>query len=163
RDDPARSLSRALGPRLAHRPDHSRRHPESDLLHLLHRKIERRDRETERRAPSFSASSCGKGWEAADHSPYGTQLFFTCVACCRNHRPSACAGLNQSYAWPSLVHTCFMLPIDAVRTNVASSLLRKHQTASMPSCSASVLANSAGFPATRFTTPSGTSLVSRSW
>ncbi len=45
-------------------------------------------------------------------------MFLTCVACCRNQRPSACAGLNQSYSWPSLVHTCFMLPMEAARTKV---------------------------------------------
>ena len=39
RNDPARSLSRALGPRLPHRPNHSRRHPEPDLLHFLHREV----------------------------------------------------------------------------------------------------------------------------
>ena len=39
RDDPAGSLPRALGARLAHRPNHLRRHSQSDLLHLLHRKI----------------------------------------------------------------------------------------------------------------------------
>jgi len=30
------------------------------------------------------------------YSPYGTRCFFTCVACCRNQRPSARAELNQS-------------------------------------------------------------------
>ncbi len=35
----ARSLSRALGSRLAHRPNHFRRHPESDLFHFLHREV----------------------------------------------------------------------------------------------------------------------------
>ena len=39
RNDSARSLPRALGARLAHRPDHLRRHSESDLFHLLHRKV----------------------------------------------------------------------------------------------------------------------------
>src|SRR5580693_107196 len=101
------------------------------------------------------------GEPTSSYSPYGTQTFFTCVACCRNQRPSACAGLNQSYAWPSLVHTCFRLPIEAARTKFASSLERKHQIASRPSCSARVLASSAGRPATRFTTPPGRSLVSK--
>jgi hypothetical protein len=94
--------------------------------------------------------------------PYGTQMFFTCVACCRNHRPSACAGLNQSYSWPSLVHTCFMLPIDAPHKR------RFLIAAEAPDGFDAVvlgqrLGQLRGLPATRFTTPPGRSLVSSSW
>jgi cytochrome c2 len=44
----------------------------------------------------------------AIYSPYGTQMFFTCVACCRNQRPSACAGIEPivlvAVVGPHLLH-----------------------------------------------------------
>ena len=46
------------------------------------------------------------------YSPYGTQIFFTCVACSRNQRPSPTFVSNQSIARPSFVQTCFRFPID---------------------------------------------------
>src|SRR5580704_15187233 len=52
--------------------------------------------------------NCG----SSDYSPYGTQMFFTWVACSRNQRPSASFELNQSMTRPSFVHTCFRLPVD---------------------------------------------------
>ena len=39
RDGAAGSIRSAASSRLAHRRDHQRRHPESDLLHLLHREV----------------------------------------------------------------------------------------------------------------------------
>src|ERR1700683_656490 len=58
-----------------------------------------------------------------DYSPYGTQIFLTCVACSRNQRPSACLGLNQSIVRPSFVQTCFRFPLDIAfaAATVASS------------------------------------------
>src|SRR6185369_7161148 len=46
------------------------------------------------------------------HSPYGTQIFFTWVARCRNQRPSPCCTSNQSMARPSLVNTCLRFPTE---------------------------------------------------
>src|ERR1700751_3802527 len=54
----------------------------------------------------------GGGETNSNYSPYGTQMFLTCVACWRNQRPSACLGSNQSIALPSLVKTCFKLPME---------------------------------------------------
>src|SRR5438067_9714222 len=54
----------------------------------------------------------GRFYPGRPYSPYGTQMFFTCVACCRYQRPSACLGSNQSMARPSLVNTCLRLPTE---------------------------------------------------
>src|SRR5690349_3566443 len=70
------------------------------------------------------------------YSPYGTQMFLTWVACSRNQRPSASLGLNQSMARPSLVQTCFRLPIDIDFAAAALASSPKHQIASTSSCSA---------------------------
>src|SRR5215831_12087095 len=73
------------------------------------------------------------------YSPYGTQMFLTCVACCRNQRPSACFTSNQSMARPSLVKTCFKLPMESDFAAAALASSPKHQMPSMSSCSASIL------------------------
>src|SRR5882724_1165831 len=72
------------------------------------------------------------------HSPYGTQIFFTWVACCRNQRPSPCFTSNQSMERPSLVNTCLRFPIEYVLAATVLALSVKHQTASTSSCSAKV-------------------------
>ncbi len=63
-----------------------------------------------RRAALLLPPSSSVGFGA--HSPYGTQIFLTCVACCRNQRPSPCFTSNQSIERPSLVNTCFRFPIE---------------------------------------------------
>src|ERR1700690_4099381 len=70
---------------------------------------------------------CDSVVEKVIYSPYGTQMFFTCVACCRNHRPSLCFTSNQSIARPSLVNTCFKFPVE--KDFAAAALLSspKHQ------------------------------------
>src|ERR1700682_2185922 len=123
--------------------------------------------ETQRKPSRFFSSLClcdsvvEKGYP--DHSPYGTQIFFTWVACCRNHRPSPCFTSNQSMARPSLVKTCFKFPVenDLAAKALASSV--KHQRASTSSCSARTLSSCAEYPVTMLTTPPGRSLVSQSW
>src|SRR5260370_15626910 len=94
------------------------------------------------------------------YSPYGTQMFFTWVAWCRNHRPSPCPMLNQSIARPSSLKTCFRFPTD---NDVATALLASpanDQKAATSSCSAKTFSNSALRPETMLTTPPGKSLVS---
>src|SRR3984957_5849264 len=98
-----------------------------------------------------------------DHSPYGTQIFFTWVACSRNQRPSANFGFNQSIARPSFVQTCFRLPTDMALAAAALASSPKHQTASTSSCSASVFRSCDAYPVTIFSAPPGKSLVSKSW
>src|SRR5438477_3926714 len=75
------------------------------------------------------------------YSPYGTQMFLTCVACCRNQRPSACFTSNQSMARPSFVNTCFKLPIESDFAEAALALSPKHQMPSTSSCSASTFSS----------------------
>src|SRR5580658_9830057 len=86
-----------------------------------------------RRQNKSNSDSC----VSVDHSPYGTQIFLTCVACSRNQRPSASFGLNQSMARPSFVQTCFRLPTDIDFALAAFASSPKDQIASTLSCSAS--------------------------
>src|SRR5581483_2590893 len=97
------------------------------------------------------------------YSPYGTQMFFTWVACWRYQRPSACLGSNQSMARPSFVNTCFRFPTEYAFAAAALASSPKHQTASTSSCSARVFSNCEVYPVTMFTAPPGKSLVSKTW
>lgn len=67
--------------------------------------------------------SCLRKSGGSYYSPYGTQIFFTCVACSRSQRPSPCLASNQSMTPPSFVHTCFKFPVDIAfaAATVASS------------------------------------------
>jgi len=47
------------------------------------------------------------------HSPYGTQIFLTWYACSKYQGPPPCAALKKSISRPSLVQTCFRLPIES--------------------------------------------------
>src|SRR5260370_6294620 len=112
------------------------------------------------RAWTCALVQCGYG---GGYSPYGTQMFFTCVAWCRNQRPSPCSMLNQSMARPSSLKTCFRFPTD---NDFATALLASpanDQMASTSSCSAKTFSNSALRPETRLTTPPRKSLVLKTW
>src|SRR5690349_18206258 len=84
------------------------------------------------------ALGCPVERSSTAYSPYGTQIFFTWVACSRNQRPSATFGSNQSIALPSLVQTCFRFPIDIAFAAATVASSPEHQMASTASCSASV-------------------------
>ncbi len=54
------------------------------------------------------------------YSPYGIQMFFTCVASLRNSRPSPCVASIQSLACHS-THVRFMFPADARSTTAPAA------------------------------------------
>ena len=58
----------------------------------------------------------------ADYSPYGTQMFLTCVAARRNSRPSPSSRSSQSRSC-QVAQVRFMFDADASSTNVPSYVI----------------------------------------
>ena len=85
------------------------------------------------------------------YSPYGVQMFLTCVARRRNSRPSARV---QSIAVEA-VQVALRLPAESASTLAAPAASPTYQSASTPSCSASVVASALASPVTMLTTPAG--------
>src|SRR2546421_5290476 len=102
-----------------------------------------------------SAVNCGRG-ATPPYSPYGIQMFLTCVACLRNCRPSPCWPSDQSLGSHS-THVRFMFPADARSTSAPAVRFPKCHTASTSSCSASTFASASLAPVTMLITPAGTS------
>ena len=73
-----------------------------------------------------------------NHSPYGVQMFFTCVARRKNSRPCARAPVDAGARRPGRLQIAGRGRFDRLR-----ALAREpaYQSASTPSCSASVLAS----------------------
>src|SRR5690606_24229099 len=97
------------------------------------------------------------------HSPYGTQMFLTCVAWRRNSSPAPWTGSNQSRRRPCDTQVRFMLPADSRSTAAHPLRGPKYQTPSTSSWAARTSASSSRPPVTMLTTPPGTSDVSRTW
>jgi hypothetical protein len=93
------------------------------------------------------------------YSPYGIQMFLTCVAWRRNSRPSPLRGSSHARRSESH-HVRFMFPADASSTAFTPAGEPKYHTASTSSCSASVRARVSFTPVTTLITPAGTSDVS---
>jgi hypothetical protein len=105
----------------------------------------------------------GFGFEISrPYSPYGTQMFFTCVASRRNSSPRP-ARVRPVAPRPWLTQVRFMLPAERRSTSPLPSAPPKYQTPSTSSCAASVSASSSRTPVTMLTTPPGTSEVSSTW
>src|SRR6476469_6733649 len=77
---------------------------------------------------------------ASSHSPYGIQMFFTCVASRRKSRPSPSPADIHSRGSHS-ANVRFMLPALASSTAFTPSRVPKYHTASTSSCSARVFAS----------------------
>src|ERR1043166_3971948 len=74
----------------------------------------------------------------ACYSPYGTQIFLTCVAARRNSRPSLSSRSSQSRSC-HVAQVRFMFDADASSTAFTPSRPPKYHIASTSSCSASTL------------------------
>ena len=96
------------------------------------------------------------------HSPYGTQMFFTWVACAGTPRPRPAAVgpvAARAVVDPGPLHVAGR----SRSTSADPSALPKYQTPSTSSCSASTCASASRTPVTMLTTPPGTSEVSSTW
>ena len=101
----------------------------------------------ERPSRPFGGAS-GRGRRGGAHlsktkgySPYGVQMFFTWVARRRNSRPSAWGQSRVVEA----VQVGLRLPAEAASTFAAPAASPTYQSASTPSCSASVVRERVGF------------------